>query len=245
LKLKEYNKQIKTFEDTAAPAGYSLLWDDTDKKYGYINNFTGEVTTEYPTGSATKKPEVRPPRKDVSNLNIKKIEENRPWKYSDDGSISGILGGGNQNQNRKSTIKTGSETGNDKILTQTDILKDAIRIERAQTHNNKEIRSNKNEKEDRRLARLGIRIEPNSESNQIENETETATLPEEPAAEIESENNEMDISDESDQEIKKIKKKKKKNNKNSKNKKSKLDMMENWKRRQEDEQTSLWSQLGI
>jgi len=119
--------------------GYSLLWDDTDKKYGYINNFTGEVTTEYPTGSATKKAEVRPPRKDVSNLNLKKIEENRPWKYSDDGSISGILGG-NQNQNRKSTIKTGSETGNDKILTQTDILKDAIRIERAQTHNNKEIR---------------------------------------------------------------------------------------------------------
>ena len=50
-----WDKQIATWQtkvsflrtaacQTAAPAGFSLLWDETDKKYGYINNYTGEVT---------------------------------------------------------------------------------------------------------------------------------------------------------------------------------------------------------
>ena len=43
-KLKSTIADIKAFEETAAPAGFSLLWDETDKKYGYINNYTGEVT---------------------------------------------------------------------------------------------------------------------------------------------------------------------------------------------------------
>ena len=71
-KLKEYNKEVKAFEDTAAPSGYSLLWDDADKKYGYINNFTGEVTQEYPTGNKPKKQtklETESYRKNVVDLN--------------------------------------------------------------------------------------------------------------------------------------------------------------------------------
>ena len=75
-KLKEYNKEVKAFEDTAAPSGYSLLWDDADKKYGYINNFTGEVTQEYPTGNKPKKQtsvETESYRKNVVDLNKGKL----------------------------------------------------------------------------------------------------------------------------------------------------------------------------
>ena len=46
---KDFQKEIQAFEETAAPAGHSLLWDDTDKTYGYVNNYTGEVTFKYPT----------------------------------------------------------------------------------------------------------------------------------------------------------------------------------------------------
>ena len=43
-KLRTATADIKSFEETAAPTGFSLLWDETDKKYGYINSYTGEVT---------------------------------------------------------------------------------------------------------------------------------------------------------------------------------------------------------
>ena len=49
-----------------------MLWDDADKKYGYINNFTGEVTQEYPTGNKPKKQtklETESYRKNVVDLN--------------------------------------------------------------------------------------------------------------------------------------------------------------------------------
>jgi len=58
-----------------------LLWDDADKKYGYINNFTGEVTQEYPTGNKPKKQtklETESYRKNVVDLN-KGMFLKTPW----------------------------------------------------------------------------------------------------------------------------------------------------------------------
>lgn len=79
--MKSYTQEIRSFEETAAPTGFSLLWDETDKKYGYINNYTGEVTQgnfnirrlklkptlEYP--SSYKADKVEKNHKDISNLN--------------------------------------------------------------------------------------------------------------------------------------------------------------------------------
>ena len=75
-------------------------------------------------------------------MNLKKSEENRPWKYSDDGSISGILGGKEKKTSKAIKLDStgGTSEKSDRILTQTDILKDAIRIERAQKDSNRDQR---------------------------------------------------------------------------------------------------------
>lgn len=184
IKLKEYNKEVKAFEDTAAPSGYSLLWDDGDKKYGYINNFTGEVTQEYPTGNNKPKKQAKVEtesyRKNVVDLNKDKNVENKPWKYTEDGSISGVLGGG---EKKKIEIKkdesSRDRSSRDKILSQTDILKDSIHIEKAKSSSSdRRQKPIRNEKEDRRLARLGIQIDPvpprhNIDSSSNSNGTKT------------------------------------------------------------------------
>jgi len=263
-KLKEYNKEVKAFEDTAAPSGYSLLWDDADKKYGYINNFTGEVTQEYPTGNKPKKQtklETESYRKNVVDLNKDKNVENKPWKYTEDGSISGVLGGG---EKKKIEIKkddsSRDKSSRDKILSQTDILKDSIHIEKAKSSSSdRRQKPIRNEKEDRRLARLGIQIDPvpsspprhnnGSSSNGNGTQLEPENVAKEGTSEkpdLEESDGNMEISSESESETpKKSRKKKRKKEKNSKSSKTKLGLMENWKRRQEDEQASLWNQLGI
>lgn len=267
IKLKEYNKEVKAFEDTAAPSGYSLLWDDGDKKYGYINNFTGEVTQEYPTGNNKPKKQTKVEtesyRKNVVDLNKDKNVENKPWKYTEDGSISGVLGGG---EKKKIEIKkdesSRDRSSRDKILSQTDILKDSIHIEKAKSSSSdRRQKPIRNEKEDRRLARLGIQIDPvpssspsrqnidSSSSNSNGTKLEPENIAKEGASEkpdLEESDGNMEISSESESETpKKSRKKKRKKEKNSKSSKTKLGLMENWKRRQEDEQASLWNQLGI
>lgn len=264
-KLKEYNKEVKAFEDTAAPSGYSLLWDDADKKYGYINNFTGEVTQEYPTGPKKQtKLETESYRKNVVDLNKDKNVENKPWKYTEDGSISGVLGGG---EKKKIEIKkddsSRDKNSRDKILSQTDILKDSIHLEKAKSSSSdRRQKPIRNEKEDRRLARLGIQIDPvpsspprhnnGSSSNSNGTKLEPENVANEGATgggekpDLEESDGNMEISSESESETpKKSRKKKRKKEKNSKSSKTKLGLMENWKRRQEDEQASLWNQLGI
>jgi len=262
-KLKEYNKEVKAFEDTAAPSGYSLLWDDADKKYGYINNFTGEVTQEYPTGNKPKKSttvETESYRKNVVDLNKDKNVENKPWKYTEDGSISGVLGGGEKKKIEIKDLSSSSSrdknSSRDKILSQTDILKDSIHLEKAKSSSSdRRQKPIRNEKEDRRLARLGIQIDPVPSSPPRHNNgsasSGTKLEPEKVAKDdekqdLEESDGNMEISSESESETpKKSRKKKRKKEKNSKSSKTKLGLMENWKRRQEDEQASLWNQLGI
>lgn len=89
IQKTESQKEIQAFEETAAPPGHSLLWDDTDKTYGYVNNYTGEVTFKYPTTvTKPKKIEKVEPAKTVTEP----TSASKPWKYSLDGSISGTLG---------------------------------------------------------------------------------------------------------------------------------------------------------
>merc|ERR1712131_34462 len=138
------------------------------KKYGYINNFTGEVTQEYPTGNKPKKQttvETESYRKNVVDLNKDKNVENKPWKYTEDGSISGVLGGGEKKKIdiKDSSLSSSRDKNNsrDKILSQTDILKDSIHLEKAKSSSSdRRQKPIRNEKEDRRLARLGIQIDP-------------------------------------------------------------------------------------
>ena len=66
--------------------------------------------------------------------------ENKPWKYTEDGSISGILGGGEKKKIEIKDSSLSSSTSSrdknhsrDKILSQTDILKDSIHIEKARS----------------------------------------------------------------------------------------------------------------
>jgi len=230
-KLKEYNKEVKAFEDTAAPSGYSLLWDDADKKYGYINNFTGEVTQEYPTGNNKPKKqniENESYRKNVVDLNKDKNVENKPWKYTEDGSISGVLGGGEKKkiEIKDTTISSRDSynmTSRDKVLSQTDILKDSIHLEKAKSSDRRQ-KPIRNEKEDRRLARLGIQIDPvqssppprhsnGSSSNGTDkpesskSDVRSASVPLEPVDD-ESDGN-MEISSESESETPKKSRKKK------------------------------------
>lgn len=237
-KLKNTIADIKAFEETAAPAGFSLLWDETDKKYGYINNYTGEVTQEYPSSFKADKVE-KSKHKDISNLNSKDNNEKskKPWKYTEDGSISGVLGGGTTNGSSSASKKVDKSTKNE-LVSQTDILKDTIHIEKV-----KEIKK-KNEKVDRRLARLGIQMdEPKSEDKIDSKPAEKEDESKENEKEKESDGN-MEISSESETDTKKPKKKKRKKDK-SKGRKTDLNMIGNWKKRQEDEQASLWNQLGI
>jgi len=225
-KLKSYTQDIRSFEETAAPTGFSLLWDEADKKYGYINNYTGEVTQEYP--SSYKADKVEKNHKDISNLNSRskdKLEKSKkPWKYTEDGSISGVLGGGGGEKPKKAEKVQKTE-----LVSQTDILKDSIHIEKVT-----EIKK-KNEKVDRRLARLGIKLDSEKSEKSPEPEKSEEKL---------DESDGMEISSESETESKKPKKKKRKKEKSSKPRKTDMDIG-NWKKRQEDEQASLWNQLGI
>ena len=84
-KYLDFQKEIQAFEDTAAPPGHSLLWEDTDKTYGYVNNYTGEVTFKYPT--AVAKPKKAEKAKTKSK--VETDSSGNPWKYSLDGSITG------------------------------------------------------------------------------------------------------------------------------------------------------------
>ena len=63
--------------------------------------------------------------------------ENKPWKYTEDGSISGILGGGEKKKIdiKDSSLSSSRDKNNsrDKILSQTDILKDSIHLEKAKS----------------------------------------------------------------------------------------------------------------
>jgi len=148
----------------------------------------------------------------------------------------------------------------DKILSQTDILKDSIHLEKAKSSSSdRRQKPIRNEKEDRRLARLGIQIDPapsspprhnnGSSSNSNGTKLEPENVAKDGASEkpdLEESDGNMEISSESESETpKKSRKKKRKKEKNSKSSKTKLGLMENWKRRQEDEQASLWNQLGI
>lgn len=245
-KLKDFQKEIQAFEETAAPAGHSLLWDDTDKTYGYVNNYTGEVTFKYPTTYQKPKKVEVVEKSGKSESSADKL----PWKYTSDGSITGTLGG-----EKKKPVGT---SGQSALVSQTDILKDKLTLERVKPPKNNFQASPKinigrpikNEKMDPRLARLGIQIEEPEPEKLVEpvlDEKESngkSSDPPEPKFHAEEGN--MEISDEEDDDSRRdSKKKKRKKEKNKKAPKSNLGMLEKWKARQENEQTSLWSQLGI
>lgn len=221
-----------------------------------MNNYTGEVTFKYPTTtSRPKQVEKVEPSKTANAGEVG--EKSKPWKYSLDGNISGTLGG----QKKKSVQYDG------KLVSQTDILKDSITLEKVSKQFKRleqqktttvatSARPIQNEIKDRRLARLGIQIEPVEDSKDDEPEAKEI---EEPGLDDEQQNPQdsqfhakegnMEISDEENSDDqgdrKERKRKKKRKEKTNKKTKSKLGMMEKWKQRQADEQTSLWNQLGI
>lgn len=192
-----------------------MLWDDTDKTYGYVNNYTGEVTFKYPTTQA--KPKVVDkvePTFSMSSPNAK----SQPWKNNLDGSITGTLGG-----ERKKPVPVPGQAPTESFLSQTDILKDKLISERvtnrragtdsgSTTPTTTTQRPIKNEIKDRRLARLGIQIDPIVEEEpvkpvisvipDIEKESENEdgksddTLPAEPQFHAAEGN--MEISDDDD-----------------------------------------------
>ncbi|XP_078345829.1 uncharacterized protein LOC144631294 isoform X2 [Oculina patagonica] len=48
-KLCEADKQLKQYEESAAPPGWSCHWDRTHKRYYYTNKVTGDSQWEYPS----------------------------------------------------------------------------------------------------------------------------------------------------------------------------------------------------
>ena len=85
----------------------------------------------------------------------KHSKSSTPWTYGEDGSVSGVLGGGKKRTPLEAYQKS-----------QTDILKDQVIKEKAQRLRDEEVKSirpKQNEINDRRLARLGITIESSPE----------------------------------------------------------------------------------
>ena len=145
-----------------------------------------------------------------------------PWKYTSDGSITGTLGG-----EKKKPVGT---SGQSALVSQTDILKDKLTLERVKPPKNNFQASPKinigrpikNEKMDPRLARLGIQIEEPEPEKLVEpvlDEKESngkSSDPPEPKFHAEEGN--MEISDEEDDDSRRDSKKKKR--KKEKNKKA-------------------------
>ncbi|XP_013406212.1 formin-binding protein 4 [Lingula anatina] len=59
-KLKEADVQLKQFEESAAPQGWTCHWDRTYRRYFYMNGTTGESQWEYPDVSKDQKPVETP-----------------------------------------------------------------------------------------------------------------------------------------------------------------------------------------
>jgi len=222
-----------------------------------VNNYTGEVTFKYPTTTSRPKQVEKVEPSKTANAG-ESGEKSKPWKYSLDGNISGTLGG----------VKKKSVQYDSKLVSQTDILKDSITLENVSKQFKKReqqkttaaapsARPIENEIKDRRLARLGIQIEPvelakggepeAEETEETETGNEEQHNPED--SQFHAKEGNMEISDEENSDEqgdrKERKRKKKRKEKTNKKAKSKLGMMEKWKQRQADEQTSLWNQLGI
>jgi hypothetical protein len=162
--ILEHENAISQFEESAAPAGHSLLWDTTDQTYGYVNNFSGEVSMKRPSmkpseksseKSSTKLDVNSSPRVYKATSKSSSRNSSTAWTYGEDGSVSGVLGGGKKRSPLEAYQKS-----------QTDILKDQVIKEKAQRLRQEEVKSirpKQNEKNDRRLARLGITIETSPE----------------------------------------------------------------------------------
>ena len=229
--ILEHENAICQFEESAAPAGHSLLWDTTDQTYGYVNNFSGEVSM--------KRPSMKPSEKLSEKSSIKmealprgvykatksSTRSNTPWTYGEDGSVSGVLGGGKKRSPLEAYQKS-----------QTDILKDQVIKEKAQRLRQEEIKSirpKQNEINDRRLARLGITIDksPEKKTENVEfkpkaNPLEHEKKVEEPEKDQEkSEKKEessigMEISSEEENQVQEKRKKRRKKDKAVKSKPS-------------------------
>lgn len=262
-KVKEHENAISQFEESAAPAGHSLLWDTTDQTYGYVNNFSGEVSMKRPSMKPSEKLSEKsstkldtPPR--VYKATLKNsAKSSTPWTYGEDGSVSGVLGGGKKRSPLEAYQKS-----------QTDILKDQVIKEKAQRLRQEEVKSirpKQNEINDRRLARLGITIEtsPEKKTENVEFKPKTNPLNDEKKAEeaeksetakAKSDKNDetsigMEISSEEENQVQEKRKKRRKKEKAVKSKpsdsKKQSHLLDKWRQRKEEEQTNLWDQLGI
>ncbi|CAG5088414.1 Oidioi.mRNA.OKI2018_I69.PAR.g11834.t1.cds [Oikopleura dioica] len=257
-KVKEHENAISRFEETAAPSGHSLLWDTTDQTYGYVNNFSGEVTFSYPSLKPSEKTSGTPTRVYKSSKSSK--SDSTPWKYGEDGSVSGVLGGGKKRTPLEAYQKS-----------QTDILKDQVYAEKAQRlradEEVKSTRPKQNEMNDRRLARLGIKIDasPEKKSEDViftpkfnEKTRENKKVVSEKLSKVAGDEKEdkgncsddaMLISDEEEVQPQEKRKKRRKKEKTVKSKpsdsKKQNHLLDKWRQRKEEEQTNLWDQLGI
>ena len=115
------------------------------------------MTFSYPSLKPSEKVSGTPTRVYKSSKSSK--SDSTPWKYGEDGSVSGVLGGGKKRTPLEAYQKS-----------QTDILKDQVYAEKAQRlradEEVKSTRPKQNEINDRRLARLGIKIDTSPEKSE-------------------------------------------------------------------------------